>query len=346
MLAKILGIPDLHKRYSDGSSIKGQLNTQINVQQDIIDCVSELGITHIFQFGDWYDRGFHGLCMAYGAMEMDRRISAAVNGNVYITVGNHFYLERDENPEMYIIQPNDLIRPSYNIPLPRTPIFRMQHDLRIGDVQIDFFHYSKTNKEYYAPIAEGVKYHIGVYHDEMCVPGWVREQEGFRHVQTNQTYFNNIYSNIDLALHGHIHSAIGTCDITLQSGRRVPMFIPGSLGIVQNKPQFKHSAVDCPVITIDDDSTVNIETVSISTHMGKLSFYETKHKEKAVEETTERITKGTVSMLENKVEATSLPSYLLGKGFSNIQLKLVDLAMKEELDFVSAVSAINSEEEM
>ena len=168
--------------------------------------------------------------MAYGAMEMDRRVSASVNGNVYLCVGNHFYLERDENPEMYIIQPNSLLRPQYDIPLPEEPIFRVVPQLRIGDVQIDFFHFSKTNKQYVAYREPSTKFHIGIYHDDKCLPGWVREQEGYTGV-ANQSYFNEIYDNIDLAIHGHIHTRIGMTSIQIANERKVPLCIPGSLGI-------------------------------------------------------------------------------------------------------------------
>lgn len=346
MIARLLCIPDLHKRYSDGSSIKGQFSVQIKIQEDIISAVHELGATHILQLGDWYDRGFHGLCMAYGSMEMDRRISESVNGNVYITVGNHFYLERDENPEMYIIQPCDMIRPQYDIPLPKKPIFQMVPRIRLGNVQIDFFHYSKTDKRYYTPTEDGVTYHIGVYHDEMCVPAWVREQEGFHSVTTNQRYFNDIYYNIDLALHGHIHSAIGNCDVTMMNGRKVPLLIPGSLGIVQNKSQFKHPYVECPVITIDDDSTVTVALYPISTHMDELVFYETKKKEKAIEDTTEQIISGTVHMTDSAKQHTTLIAYLTEKGCSDLQISIMDAAIHNNLDFQTAVNLLCSREEI
>jgi metallophosphoesterase superfamily enzyme len=104
MLARVLFISDLHKRYKDSTSIKGQLEVQQKIQEDIINFNKSYGVTHNIILGDWYDRGFHGLGQAFGAIEMDRRISESVNGNVYLCVGNHFYLERDENPEMYIMK--------------------------------------------------------------------------------------------------------------------------------------------------------------------------------------------------------------------------------------------------
>ena len=203
MLGKILFVTDLHKRYTDSTNVRGQLKAQDLIQQDIIKAVSDHGITHIVITGDWYHRGFHGLCEAMDCMEWDKRISASVNGNVFLCVGNHFFLERDENPEMYIIQPNDFMKPKKPIATPDKPIFNVVEQLNIGDVQFSFFHYTKMQKNYVRQRNDGVKQHIGIYHDEACVPSWIAEQEGFKS-KTSNKYLNKIYDNVDLAIHGHI----------------------------------------------------------------------------------------------------------------------------------------------
>ena len=162
MSARILFISDLHKRYCDSTNVKGQLVAQQKIQEDIINFNKAYGVTHNIVLGDWYDRGFHGIGQAYGAMEMDRRISASVNGQVYLCVGNHFYLERDENPEMYIIQPNPFIRPSISIPVPEKPIFNVVPCMNMNGVQVSFVHFNKTNKDYVTHRDPSVKFHIGI----------------------------------------------------------------------------------------------------------------------------------------------------------------------------------------
>lgn len=340
MIAKVICIPDLHKRWKDGESIKNQIDVQIQIQQDIVDTIQREGITHLLQLGDWYDRGFHGLCMVYGAWEMDRRISAAVNGNAYLLIGNHFFLERDENPEMYIIQPNEFVRPQYDIPLPSEPMFKLVPSLRLGDVQIDFFHYSKVDKMYYNPVEAGVKYHIGLYHDDVCVPGFVREQEGYTSTDTSSLTLNKIYQNIDLAVHGHIHARVGTCEVTLSDGRQVPLIIPGALGITQNKSQFKHKDVDCPVLTIEDDSTVKISFVKIPTHIDRLQFYETKQKKQKTLFTEEQISTGQNAPIVNKVQFSSLTDYMSKKGYTPTHMKMIDAAAQNKLSLIEAITII------
>lgn len=345
MLAKILCISDLHKRYHDSESIKGQLAVQQQIQEDIIAFNIQNGITHNIILGDWYDRGFHGLGPAYGAMEMDRRISASVKGNVYLCVGNHFYLERDENPEMYIIQPNPFIKPQMPIPVPDKPIFKVVPNLRIGNVQIDFFHYNKTNKEYAATVATGVTYHIGIYHDHTVVPGWVKEQEGLVGASSTQSYFSRIYNNIDFAVCGHIHTKIGTVTMEMcDTGKKVPLLIPGAIGITQNKDQYKHASVDLPVITVNDDSTVTVEMHPFATHIDRLQFSSKKDKRTLMDATIAAADVGNLKQLSvthADVAMTSLPAYLKARGYSEECLRLIDAAATDTLNLGTAYQLIS-----
>ena len=311
VIARILFISDLHKRYKDSTSIKGQVEASQLVQEDLIAFNKANGITHNVIMGDWYDRGFHGLGQAYGAIEMDRRLSASVNGNVYLCVGNHFYLERDENPEMYIIQPNDMFKPQFNIPVPEEPLFKVVPSLQFGTVQISFFHFNKLSKNYIAQRNPDCTFHIGVYHDDAVVPGWVREMDGYSGT-VSTTYLNGIYENVDLALHGHIHTKIGMANIELNNGKKVPMCIPGALSITQNSEKYKHTEVQLPLIEIDDDYTVKFKLATFSTHMDKLRFYNTKKKKKVMDDLAVSEQKFTVG----HAALQTLPSYLASKGYA------------------------------
>lgn len=334
VLARILFVSDLHKRYRDSSSIKGTLKAQQAVQEDLIHIIEQNGITHAVIMGDWYDRGFHGIGQAYGAIEMDRRLSEAVGGEIYLCVGNHLYLERDENPELYICQPNDYIKPQLDIPLPEKPIFKLVPELRIGDVLISFFHFSKINKNYITFRPEDITTHIGVYHDAMCVPGYVAEMDGFQ-AKSSQTYLNDVYRNVDIAMHGHIHSKVGAISLELVTGKKVPMFIPGSLGITSNKECFKHPFVQLPVIEIEDDSTVKAKLVKVSTHMEMLRFYEVKRQKKEIIKDADDAT-----FVANRQLANSLQEFLVAKGHGPTQLRLVDAAAQGLLNLGTTVAIL------
>lgn len=328
--AKILCLTDLHKRYNESVTIKGLLEVQQLIQEEIIEYVKTNEVTHVIILGDWYHRGFHGLGRAYGAIEMDRRLSEAVGGNVFLCVGNHFYLERDENPEMYIIQPNDYIRPSIEIPMPEKPIFKVVPNLKIGTVQIDFFHYNKLNKEYVAYRDEDTTMHIGIYHDDHVLPSWVREAEGFTG-ETSQTYLNRIYSNIDLAIHGHIHTKLGTVALSLLNGNTIPLIIPGALTPTANKENQKHTTVDLPVLNIKDDSTVSIEYAEFATHVDKLRFADKKTKKKKLRDTGIVNAELQAISSSNDAELKSLSAYLNKLGHDQVDLNIIDLARKDNL---------------
>lgn len=345
VLARLLVLSDFHKKYKDPSSIKGLLNVQQKIQEEVIEFIHKNGVTHVLITGDWYDRGFHGLGKAYGAMEMDRRLSEAVGGNVYLCIGNHFYLERDENPEMYIIQPNAFIKPQSDIPLPPKPIFKAVPQLNIGTVQIDFFHFNKLNKDYVAYRKPETTFHIGMYHDDAVVPGWVREQEGYTG-KSSQSYINKIYANIDFAIHGHIHSKIGMTSIQLESGKKIPMSIPGSLSVIQNKEIFKHKDVQLPVIDIADDSSVSVKTATFSTHIDELRFTSNTKKKKEVLLTDANSSVNTFSMNTTSANLQSLPVFLTKKGYSKRHLNLVNAAIGDALNVATAVYILAERDEI
>ena len=340
MSARILCLSDLHKRYKDSTNVKGQIEVQQKIQNDIIDYVKANNVTHLIILGDWYDRGFHGLGPAYGAIEMDRRISNAVNGNVFLCVGNHFYLERDENPEMYIIQPNPFIKPVIEIPLPDKPIFNVVPYININGVQITFFHYHKTNKDYTVNLDSNVKYHIGIYHDDNALPTYIRAQEGIKST-TSMSTLNHIYDNVDLAIHGHIHTKVGTSTLELSNGKQVPIVVPGALGITANMENLKYSDVDLPLIDISDNGDVTLSYAKFKTYLEDLRFFKPK--------TTKLPTVGTADLMEHKATILnthgffSLNNYLENKGYSSLQLAFVDAARGGTLDIMNAVSILQQE---
>lgn len=327
MIARILCISDLHKRYKEGSSVKNNIEVQKLIQEDIIAFNIEHAVTHNIILGDWYDRGFHGLGPAYSEIEMDRRISASVNGEVYLCVGNHFYLERDENPEMYIIQPNEYFRPSFKINVPDKPIFKVVPQLCFGPVQIDFFHYSKVNKIYYQECKPETTFHIGIYHDDKVIPSHIRELEGYSG-DTSFSYLYDTYKNIDLAIHGHIHCKVGVTALEIAEGHKVPLVIPGALGITQNKDIFKNSEIKLPMIEIDDNYNVQLKMVPFSTHIDRLKFYDNKRQQTNLTELMEKNSNG---LIIDHDAIRSLPTFMRSKGYSDVHLKILDVARNADM---------------
>lgn len=338
MLGRILFVTDLHKRYSDSASVHGQLIAQKLIQEDLIRIIKELEITHLCIAGDWYHRGFHGLCEAFDCMEDDKRISAAVNGNVYICAGNHLYLERDENPEMYIIQPNYLIKPKKKITIPERPVFNLVEDLRIGNVQVSFFHHTKSKtKKYVNTLQDGVTTHIGVYHDELCVPSHIAENEGYM-LTSPRSVLDAMYENIDLAIHGHIHTKVGLVVHEDSRGKKTPMFVPGALGIVTKAKKHRHESVDLPVVTINDDSTIQVATTNVRTHMEVLEFYESAKTSEITDDERKQI-----QIQYENLSVNCLGDFLKTKGYNDTDLKIIGAAQAGALNITDIISSIAEE---
>ena len=306
----ILFVPDLHKRDVDFTSIKGYVEAIELVQQDIVEYLKTLENGVFVSMGDWYDKGYRSTGRVFADSFYDMEIAKAVNGCAYICLGNHFFLERDSNPEMYLIQPSYLYKPRISVPM-QEPTFKTADHIIIGKTQISFFHFSKTDKNYYAKREPGVEFHIGVYHDECVLPSDIRTQAGF-FGSTSNDYLNNIYENVDVAICGHIHTAIGVRNYTLNSGKVVPIIVPGALAITENKDIAKHKSVMCPVATITDEGC-SLRFQEFSTHMDKLKFYKMAEQKKAGDSLTAM---GTSDEGYAMPSAVSLSEFLYRKGYS------------------------------
>lgn len=341
MLGRVLFVSDLHKSDSDMSSIKGRMEVQQLIQQDIIDAVKKFGVTHIVIMGDWYHRGFHSTGATISAHQEDINLSESVNGNVYICLGNHFFLERDDNPEMYVIQPNSKYIPKRTGCFPEKPIFQAVDDLVIGQVQISLFHFNKLNKDYCRETFPGILHHIGVYHDDTVVPTWVREQEGYAARASSSSYMSRIFENIEIAMLGHIHTKIGAIKYLLENGREVPMFIPGSLGITANSDRFKHTSVQLPILDIYEDGHYEIKLANFSTHLDKLKFYESKTGKKDL--TQDQVMLNNDGALRHNASNLTLSAYMQQRGYPNLTLSFVDAAAKGTLGLMEAFRLVSEE---
>lgn len=327
MLAKILFVSDLHKRDCDFTTIAGYTKALDAVQHDILRFIVENGVTHLISLGDWYDKGYRSINRCQNDRNLDEELAAAVNGNFYICLGNHFFLERDNNPEMYLIQPNDTWRPAQPIHA-TVPIIRAVPALQFGPVRISFFHYSKTNKDYVAPRPDGVTYHIGLYHDEVVLPSNVRKEANiFTHASTAN--LDRVLQNIDLAIVGHIHKPCPLFYVTA-NGRRVPVLVPGSLANTQTGDTF-HTTADMPLLEISDAGKPSLSRVTFDLHCNLLRLYKRKQAVKA--EVMEQVVPEMPALV-------SLKDFLFAKGYAEPHINLVEAAAEQTLDPLAALKLL------
>lgn len=270
----VLIYTDFHKRYKDFTSIKGYCKALRQVDKDLINLVDKHDINIAISAGDLYDGGYAKISSTIRDTFSTNRLTEKVNGNHFITLGNHFFLERDSNPEMYLIQPNSKYTPREDY-YAEEPVIYAVDSILVGCVQFSFFHYSKTNKDYVAERDPRALYHVGIYHDTKVVPSAAREKCGI-YSEVSSEYLNKIFANVDLAVIGHIHEPIGVVNMLIK-GRTVPAIIPGSLCICKSNEV--HSSIKLPIFKCEKD-VMSLLFESVSTHSEMLTIVDSKDNKK------------------------------------------------------------------
>lgn len=336
MQARILFLTDLHKRDTDFTTIVGYTKAIDKVQDDILAFIARNNVTHVVIGGDWYDKGYRNINRTFNDFNYDKALSEAVDGCVYLCRGNHLYIERDSNPEMYIIQPCPDMPLVHNIRTEGEPLFKSPDVLQIGPLQISLFHFSKDNKNYVQERNPETLFHVGVYHDDCMLPSSVRQMSG-DHGMTSSKELDHYFGNVDLAICNHIHTAVGQLKVPV-NGRNVTMLIPGSLCITKNQPSEIHSEARLPVVTLEDDNSIRVSLATFSLHLDMLKMYK-KTETKALDKDMgngSSMQKEVKEVLSAKPSAT-LKEVLINKGYSATDLQIVDEASLGILDSTRAL---------
>lgn len=330
-MAKLLFVPDLHKRDADFSTISGFTQAIDAVQSDLLALIRREEITHVISLGDWYDRGYHSINRLQHDRNVDEEIKKAVNGNFYLCIGNHFFTERDNNPELYMIQPSARYAPVKPVfassPIAQTPDYFM-----VDGVQVSLFHFNKEDKAYLRPKDPSARYHIGVYHDDTVAPNSIRKELHLPPIEV-RGYLEGIYENIDLAILGHIHNTLGTVRVHTDN-REIPLVIPGALAITQNKACFIHSSVKLPMVTTTANGSITYSEIPQSLHTELLTFHQGKEA-KTVEQAC-------ISplMAEGSLHPTTLREFMQNKGYSNNIQNLIVAASQRALELGEVVTIL------
>lgn len=330
MTYRILFLGDLHKRDLDFSTINGYTTAVDAVQADILQFIKDRGITHLVSLGDWYDKGYRSINRANNDRNWDEELSAAVGGNFYICLGNHFFLERDNNPEMYLIQPSELYKPTHEIYATK-PIIKAPASFRVGSIQVSLFHYSKAHKLYKTVLDPDVTYHVGIYHDEVVVPTWAQKEGGLIGGSPG-TRIEEILDNVNLAIVGHIHKPVGAIKVPV-NGHEVPMIIPGSLSNTSNGPAY-HDSVKLPVLEIQEGATrPSCMLYQFTLHCEMLRLY--RKKETAVKMETP------AQAIADIPKTIGVKDYLRAKGYEDAHVSLVEAAAEGAVDPLTGLQLLN-----
>ena len=348
---RVLMITDTHFRDKDFKTIGGYVKATNAVLDQIEEIIIREKIDIAIHGGDVVDSGFSQQSMVHHFMNRLNRIKQLLHGMFFVVVGNHLFLEIDNNPEVYWIQPSDIIKPREPI-FAEEPLLLAPYAVRINGTQYDLMHYSKDRSSYFRNIInpEKTQYRHACYHDEVAVPGSVRLEENIR-VEVRSELYDALLSPYDSVTCAHIHTPHDQIVVTTPSGKKVPMDIPGSLGIVTSEERQKHSKVFLPIHEVGTN-TFNKTYVQVKTHVEKYLFYNKQQKKIAAlieEEQMPELKKYEKAVGEEAAATTmfaikhGVEEYLHMRGFSAQAVEVCRLACEGTLDFNSLCKYITEE---
>jgi len=337
----ILFIPDSHWRDSDKKTIGGYVEASDLVSDDIEKIIIEEEITHIVSTGDWCDKGYRADHAKYGHSNRIEHWRDLVGGNLAMVIGNHFFLERDTNPELYWIQPHHEYRPTKKVFSIR-PQIKVPKTIFIGCAQYSLFHFHKEDKEYVNERADGIKCHVGIYHDDLVIPASVRLEHNIK-VNVESTYTKRIFANIDMAIMGHIHKPYAP--MTMQvDGRDVIVDIIGASAHCKSNDTHKH--VMLPIHKVTEDS-ITVSYRKLSLHTEKLRYYADKENKLPDDLFIPEDLRGTSNIEElmrrSVGEYMSCEAFLIASGAAESDLEVFRAGAKGELDTRTVVKNYKGE---
>lgn len=110
-MKKVLAVTDIHFRDSDFTTIKHSTKATEKVFYDIIKFAEKTDDLTIILGGDVFDKGYRQVGPSYAHRNLIERLHLACDGELYLVMGNHVFLERDSNPELYLMQLHSTFKP-------------------------------------------------------------------------------------------------------------------------------------------------------------------------------------------------------------------------------------------
>lgn len=332
--ARVLTVPDLHLRDVDFKTIGNYCKTVNRVFLDVIEFCIENNVTHVIQEGDLYDKGYRHIDRSQNDSNLCRKLADALGGNFFKMIGNHFFIERDNNPAMYLIQPHSVYKPTNPI-FQEKPVIQVPDVIMIEGVQFSLNHYSKDSKVYVTPRQPGVAYHIGLFHDDTVVPNSVRQKLGMP-VTVSSEYLKMVYEGVDEAIVGHIHLPIGNSTLQI-GGRDMSLDISGSLCITKSNEL--HTSISTPMYDVEDGKVTKYY-IDFSLHADKLKFYE----KKASPIPSNLVAPDNTGMTPKDIIKSNIGSYLglteylRQEGCGADVMRVIEKASKNELSMKEALA--------
>lgn len=341
MYARIGFGGDLHKKAKDPTTIEGYVNCNEAVQRDVMRICDELQLTHFIHLGDWYDRGYvNDVAAALADTGLDIQMSTQMKGNFYGLIGNHLRLSMDSNPELHLIQPHDEYK-SRRIVTRTEQVIKTPKMLRINDVQISFMHNLLDEDDclkYKPTREEWAKYHIALFHTQCIIPNAKLLEIGHGYNASSNTKIGQALEGVDMAIVGDIHNPLGQFRVPTVTGSCL-MIVPGSLTNTDSGLRNRHTTINMPIVTINEDSTVKLQFLPFDLKTNLVTF-----KQKNVEQSEAKIRAlrgkskerlysnedDAIALISNPDETvTSLNAFIQSQGYTERDKSLIRMVMTD-----------------
>lgn len=348
-MERIMFAGDLHKRAKDITTIEGYVNCTLAVQRALMQEIKNRGVTKFVSLGDWYDRGYSSdIAASLSDYDIDIKMSEMLGGEFYGVIGNHIRLSLDSNPELHLIQPHPLFK-SRRSTTRDSQIIKTPNFFRVGDVQISLMHnYSNTDDvmEYKPTRQSWAKYHVAVFHTELVIPNSVLAGTayGFSHVTNSK--IAEVLADVDLAIVGHVHDAIGRVMVDKPDGTKTVMIVPGSLTNVNAGERGRHSNINIPILTVEDNGEIKLEFMPFDLKLNMVTFKKKNLEEareklkglggKPVEQLTDVVT-SVASMTCGNEALSSLNAFMRANGYTDKDKRLVRAVLNNPADIGALV---------
>lgn len=276
-MVKILGIGDIHLRPDDFETLGGYVDLLEDRLNKIIDIIKAEKIDYGILTGDTDDDGYGVNSMKMiSHYNLLSRLSGAFTKGMFLCGGNHYKFKKNTNLENYIGQPSNNVKYKPTAPTihPEKALAELVDHTMIENLFISFHHHNDKDKNYINRAFDALNrnnefYHLGVYHDDVVFPKDVLEDLNMGNLWVSSSYLDGIYSNVDYALLGHIHTAY---DIRqLDNHRRTKLMMPGSILPTSSLPAyFRNSELNLPLITVEKGSRPILSTIKVDRKLDKL----------------------------------------------------------------------------
>ena len=336
MEKRILHINDIHMRERDFSTVKNYVSVLESKLELLIKLKSDLDLYGIIINGDLCDNGYHDKLIHHSHINLIKELGRGLHVFA-LNIGNHFYIERDNNIELFLIQPHKVHKMRKHF-YASEPIIATPETVCIDSIQFSLFNYSPSDKNYVRPVLPGMTYHVGLYHDEVILPRDIRSDLHLP-VEVTTNYRCAIFKNIDEGICAHIHKPFGTQYLSLNN-RIIPLHIPGSISITENSSIEQHEFVDLPLHVISG-SSISTRFVKFPTLINELVFKERKDSSDIDDGVNpifvSDITETSQSIQYGLNKRTNLISYLEDKGYKSTVIELIKSAITGDLDETKAI---------